>query len=558
MSDEVREITQRVTKRVGALGDEFEEAGWRNHFLDLSTYLMNRRGAYLLGRDYEPMRGGKMNKEIANGTPEEAVWTSAAGMMGGFTNPSTPWFVLQTEDIDLMKSKSAMAWLWRQQEKMYSVYSRSNWYQQLPQMYAELTVFGSAAMRMDAHLERGIHCTQHTIGSFYFSNGTDGFVDSVVYRYPRTVRQLEKLYGIEQLTQGTRDRFNAGDLDAYIRCVNVIEPNDGQDRKFVDWKGMRYRSITMEEDHGDHEMPLHMGGFEVFPTITPRTTRLANDPYGSSRGMRALPDARQLQLNELRGGEGLLKTLRPTLNVPSAKMRATVVAGQTNVYRGSRSDAIRPTFTTTFPYGENEDKIVKLENRLWRTLGADVHTTMQTLDATGNHNMTIPEIQARIAEKMSLLGPTHHSVHTEMLSPANDILYYNMGQQGMIDPPPPELEDVPLKVEFTSQLALSQRAQVTNGIMQLFGRAGDMAALGFPSVLDNLDEDEAIRTMAFGFLAPPNVVRDPEAVADFRRAQAEQARQQQQLEQQAMQAKSARDLAAAPVGDQNALEAVAA
>lgn len=557
MSDEVLEITKRALKRATSLGEEFEEAGWREHFLDLSTYLLNRSGAYLIDEDYDTQRGSKMNREINNGTPEDAVHTSAAGMMGGFTSPSIPWFVLAPVDEELIDSKPVAQWLWDQQSKMYDLFARSNWYQQIPQVYEELTTYGSAAMRMDQHLSRGVHCTQHTAGAFYLANGPDGFVDTVVYRHPRTVRQLEQIYGFDRLSKTTQDRFEAEDLDGYVKVLNIIEPNRGRDRSFADWKGMRYRSITVEQDIGDNEPPLRMGGFNIFPTITPRTSRHTDDAYGSSRGMRALPDARQLQLHEKRGNEGMIKTIRPTLNVPSSRARATVVAGRVNPYRGTNPNAIAPTFMTTFPFAENEAKIAKLEGRLRDVLGATVHTTLQTLDATGNHKMTVPEIQARIAEKMTLLGPTHHAVHTEMLFPAIDITYNYMSELGMLDDPPPELEDVPLKVEFTSQLALSQRAQVTNGIMTLFERAGVLEQMGWVGTLDNLDPDEAIRSMAPGHLAPPNVVRDEDAVAEFRQAQAQRQQALQQAEQDAMAAKTARDLSQAQLGDGNALEAVA-
>ena len=116
--------------------------------------------------------------------------------------------------------------------------------------------------------------------------------------------------------------------------------------------------------------------------------------------MRALPDARQIQLNEKRGGEALSKTLRPALNIPAGMRRATVSSGRYNTYHGADSQAVRPVFTTNFPYAESRSEIERIETRIKETVGSTAFQTFQILDSTGNHKMTIPEIQERKAEKL--------------------------------------------------------------------------------------------------------------------------------------------------------------
>lgn len=551
------EIMKRTRKREKALGDQVHEDGWRSHWDELSRFLLNRRGAFLTDREYDMRRGAKMNRAINNGSPEEAVHTSAAGMMGGFTSPSIPWFVLTPTDEDLLGYKPVASWLWRQQQRMYDVFNRSNWYATLPTMYQELTVFGTGAMRIDPHPVRGIHCTQHTIGSYYLANGTDGFCDTIFCRYPRTVGQLVDKFG-DRVSPRVKRLYDEDEVDKLIRIVNVVEPNKGHDRRYFDWRGMPYRTMTYEEEaESEDQPPLFIGGMEIFPTVTPRASRTEGEAYGSSRGMRALPDARQLQIQELRGSEALTKMLRPPLNVPSEKMRATVSAGQLNVYRGTKSDAVRPTFMTAFPYGENRQAVKDLELRLRDTLGASIHTMMQSLDATGNHKMTVPEIQERRAEKMTVLGPEHHSVHTEFLHPGINLTWEHMGIGGMLEDAPPELNGMELKAEFTSQLALSQRSHIVMGTMRAFENAGYLADLGFPEARDNLDADVAMEGMMSGILASPDVLRDPEKRDAMREERARANAEQARVEQMAIEAKAARDLGNAPMNGQNALEAVA-
>ena len=558
MSQDVIEIAHRAQSRIKALGDEVEEAGWRARWKDLNQYLLTGRGSYLEARDYEPRRATKVNSNINNGTPEEAIHTSSAGMMGGFTSPSSPWVILAMEDPELSKFKPVAEWLWDVQVRMYDVFARSNWYSVLPTMYEEITAFGTAAMRIDPHDDRTIHCTQHTIGSFYLANAVDGFVDTVVYRWPMTVRTAERLYGLDKLSQGTRELFEHEEFDKWVKIQNIVELNEGRDKKFLDWRGMKYRSITMEEEAEKDQAPLKMGGMELFPTVTPRTARRADQVYGTSRGMRALPNARKLQLLEMRGSEALTKLLRPTLNVPSNMMRATVAAGQLNVYRGTRSDVVRPTYTVdNFPYAATQDAIAKLENDLKDTLGASVHTPFATLDATGNHQMTIPEVAERRNEGLILLGPTHHSVHTELLHPAVGLIWEHMNLAGLIPPPPPDVVGKKLKPEFTSELALSARSRVSAGTVSLLNLAADLEENGYEGARDNFNVDAAMHGITPGFLAPPDVLRDEDARDEMRRERAAAIQEQIQAEQDAMSAKAGRDLAASPLGDGNALEAVA-
>ena len=109
-----------------------------------------------------------------------------------------------------------------------------------------------------------------------------------------------------------------------------------------------------------------------------------------------------------------------------------------------------------------------------------------------------------------------------------------------------------MKVEFTSQLALSQRNMVTQGIELLASQIASMEEF-YPGSVDLFKKDTAIRHMAGGFLAPPDVIADEGEVNAIRQAQAELQAEQAKMEQEAMQAKMARDLGGANVNTGTAL-----
>lgn len=558
LTDQIREILKRARSRVTALGDEYESSGWRNHHHDLERFLLNRRGKYLSQRDYEPNDGSKINSSINNSTPEEAIHVAGAGLMGGFTNPLVPWLQLIPLDEDLRDYKPALEYLWRVQAAMYEVLSASNWYLVLPQIYEEMIAFGVGAQRLDLHPARTLHCTQYTVGSFYLANGSDGMPDTVAYRYPRTVRDLVRRYGLDGVSQKTRDSYEKPqpELDRWVKCVNLIEFNEGRDRKFMDWRGMKFRAITYEEEAGEEEAPLKMGGHSRFPVVIPRTNRRAEEVLGSSRGARALPDARQLQTEEKRASEALAKEVNPAMNIPANLKRADLRQGGHNRYRGQRSDAIRRTFDMDFPYGKVQDTIARREGKLKDVLGATPFQQFKLLDATGNHHMTIPEVQARRNEEMVLLISTQQSIHQELLTPAIELVYDYMVLNGKLEDAPPDLSDMPLKIQFKSQIGLEQMAAIISNMQAFAAMAAELEENGYVGARDKIDVDVLIDESAPGYLLPPKMMRDEDQVEEIRAQRAEDLRVQREQDQQELDAKTARDLGAAPLGDGNALEAL--
>jgi hypothetical protein len=481
-------------------------------------------------------------------------------MMGGFTNPSIPWLHLVPEDQDLRDYKPAQDYLWRQQSFMNDILAASNWYLALPQVYEELIAFGMSALRIDLHPVNTIHCTQYTVGSFYIANGSDGAADTICYRYPRTVRNLVDTYGINNVSEKTRESYNkkVPELDRWVKCANLIEPNGSdRDRNFLDWRGMRYRSITYEEEATEEEPPLRLGGHNIFPVPVPRTNRRSDEVYSSSRGMRALPDARQLQTEERRGSEALSKVINPPMNIPANLRRADLRAGGQNRYRGQRADAIRPSIDTSgFPYDAVRDTILRRERRLEDILGASVFKQFQLLDETGNHNMTVPEVMERRSEKMQLLGPMQQSIHQELLTPAIELAWAHMATLDRLEEPPPELADMPLDIKFTSQLSLEQLSAITDSMRQFGLVLGEMNEL-YPGMSDRYDFDVAASEMSQGFVLPPKLMRDDDTVNEIRAQRQAAIEQERQMEQQAAEAKAVRDLGGAQLGGGTALDAVA-
>src|SRR5262249_34923595 len=125
-------------------------------------------------------------------------------------------------------------------------------------------------------------------------------------------------------------------------------------------------------------------------------------------------------------------------------------------------------------------------------------------------------------------------------------------RKGFIPPAPPELQGVPLRIEYISMMAQAQKMLGTANIERLLAVAGNAAAAA-PSVLDNIDMDEALRTLADNYGVPPKIIRTKDQVAKTRAAKAQQQADAQRAQMMAEAAKGASVLAGADMTNDNAL-----
>ncbi len=146
--------------------------------------------------------------------------------------------------------------------------------------------------------------------------------------------------------------------------------------------------------------------------------------------------------------------------------------------------------------------------------------------------MTATEFLGFQEEYLRQMGPNLGRIQSQGLAPLIARRYDILAQAGQIDPPPPELEEIPLQIEYTSPLAKMQKAaeakatlQFVTGMRQVADATGDMG------VMDNVDGDSVAAVLHDAMGPPPSVRRDPAAVEKLRQQRAQLAAQREQLAQ---------------------------
>lgn len=539
-------------QRFEQLKSEFTK--WQPALKEIATYIAPTCGFF---EGDMPNHGRAIDhKKVLDSTAERALGSLAAMMQSGLTSPARPWFRLGIAGTDADETDASREWLDICTRRMHEAFAKSNVYGALYSMYEECGAFGTAAFMLLEDFKTIIRARSFTVGEYYLGVGADGRVNTFARRYALTVGQLVEEFGIEKVTQSTRQMYEKKQVDTWVYCRHLIEPNEERTPDRMGVKGMEYRSIYWEEGAQENQF-LREGGFEEFPVMAPRwkLTR-SNDSYGRAPGWYVLGDTKMLQAQQKDKMIILAKIGRPpVVKDGSVQGNANTIPGGVSVTdstTGGADGGVRAAYQVQANLEQIEASISLTKQAIKEGLFGNLTMLMQELEG---QDKTAFEIAKRHEEKLLLLGPVLERLQSEGLGPMIERAFSIMLRTGAIPPPPPELEGLDLRVEYISLLAQAQQIVGTTAMSQVAGFAGSLAAAR-PDVLDNIDEDETLRAYAKMVGVPPKMMRSPEVVAKLRAARA---KAQQQAEQAAVAEKAvagAKVLSETKLGDNNALDAM--
>lgn len=544
-------------RRVAAMKNEAQS--WLPTWKNIKAYINPIRGFF----DDQPNKGPAIDhKTMLDGFPRRCARTLGSGMTSGMTSPARPWFRLGVDDPDLMELDSVKLWLDVVQERMMNVFSRSNIYGVLTSIYEEDGSFGTAAAIILEDPDTVIRGRNFTIGEYWLSTGPDGRVNGFARKYWRTVGQLVKLFGEENLSPSVLSAYKSTkDIDRWVAVIHLIEENDKRIPDRVDFKNMPYRSIQWEEG-SPQDCFLSIGGYESFPVVAPRwQTTTTADVYGKSCGWEALGDAKMLQKMVRKKLLGLDKVIDPPMQ------KDAMVSGEVNTLPGGVTTSsasvpnagVRPTYQIQIDLTAIDASIRETKEAIASTFYTDLFLMLMTME---RKQITAREIAERHEEKLLMLGPVLECLESELLDPLIDRTFAIMLRVGLIPEAPPELEGQDVKVEYISILAQAQKMVGTTAIEQVCAFVGQLAGIE-ASVVDKLDWDEAVETYAEMVGIPARILRSAEAVAAIREAKQEAQLKMQQAQAGMSGAETARTLSQAKIGQDDkgqnsALDAVMA
>jgi hypothetical protein len=135
-----------LLKRLGTL--ESQRQVWESHWQEIADYVIPRKADITKNRT----AGDKRTELIFDNTAIHAAEVLSASLHGMLTSASTPWFSLRFRNDALNMNDEAKEWLEGATDVMYQSFSRSNFQEQIHELYHDLVCFGTGVMAVEARI----------------------------------------------------------------------------------------------------------------------------------------------------------------------------------------------------------------------------------------------------------------------------------------------------------------------------------------------------------------------------------------------------------------------
>lgn len=515
-----------IKKRLASM--ESNRGTWEDHWQEILDYVMPRKADVSTIHS----KGEKRTDVLFDSTAITANTLLSASLQGTLTSPSLPWFSIKLRDKSINEDFNTQMWLEDTARRMYDAFNDANFNTEVHEMYLDLTSIGTGCLFVEEHKDGfgvgGIHFKTLHINEFYIQENNNGFIDTVYRKYKMSARQAVQEFGEDNLGDKVLDAAKHKP-EKEFSFIHAVEPTADYER------AMHGKSGTKLPVHSCHvciedKMKVRSGGYNEFPYLVPRWAKATGEIYGRSPSYNALPDIKTLNKAVEIGLKAWAKAIDPPLLVQDDGVVGRVRTTPAGITVIRNDGAIKPLQT-----GSNW-QITDMKETQLRTAIRQAYYSDQ-LQLQEGPQMTATEVQVRYELMQRLLGPTLGRFQSEFLNPLIERVFGIMFRAGALLPIPDAIQEAKMDIEYVGPLARSQRMEEAQAIDRLYQLAANVAQID-PSIMDNINHDEAIRMRATLLGVPKSILVSRDDVAEKREAQQQAAMEQQMLMAQQQQAQT--------------------
>ena len=509
------DLTKNLFKRFDKL--KSQRQNWEAHWQEVADYMMPRKADVTKTRS----KGDKRTELIFDSSPLQALELLAASLHGMLTNPSTPWFTLRFKEEDMDGEDEAKEWLESATDVMYAAFNRSNFQQEIFELYHDLITFGTAAMFIDEDEEDLLKFSTRHINEMYIAENDKGKIDTIFRKFKLSARSAYQKFG----DKASANILMKNQKDPYeeVEILHAVYPRSDFNPKKQDKSNMPYASVYMDYASGDE---LSVSGYKEFPFVVPRYLKASHEIYGRSPAMTALPDVKMLNEMSKTTIKAAQKQVDPPLLVPDDGFILPVrtVPGGLNFYRAGTRDRIEP-----LNIGANNPLGLNMEEQRRNSIRNAFYVNQLMMQQ--GPQMTATEVIQRNEEKMRLLGPVLGRLQSELLKPLIDRAFNILLRKNQFRPAPDFLAGKDIEIEYVSPLAKAQKSTELQSIMRAIEIMGSLSNVA--PVFDHINMDKLVRHLA-DIVGVPQKILKPQSQLNAERQQKEQ-QQQQMMQMQQLQ-----------------------
>ena len=519
------DLTKELLSRFDRL--EGQRQNWETHWQEVADFMQPRKADVTKRRS----RGDKRMERIFDSSPIQAVELLAASLHGMLTNPSTPWFTLRFKDEEIDNDDEAKLWLESSTDAMYTAFNRSNFQQEIFELYHDLITFGTAAMFIEEDDDDIVKFSTRHINEIFIAENDKGRIDTIYRKFKISARAAIQKFG-EAVSSDVQTKAKKDPYEE-IEILHAVYPRADFNPNKKDKGNMPFESVYLEHKNGNE---LSVGGFREFPFVVPRYLKASNEIYGRSPAMTALPDVKMLNEMSKTTIKAAQKQVDPPLLVPDDGFLLPVrtVPGGLNFYRSGTRDRIEP-----LNIGANNPLGLNMEQQRRDSIRAVFYVNQLMMQQ--GPQMTATEVIQRNEEKMRLLGPVLGRLQSELLKPMIDRCFAILLRNNQFAQAPEFLSGQDIEIEYVSPLAKAQKGTELSSITRAIEILGSLANVA--PVFDYINFDALVKHVADLVGVPQKVLKLQSQVNAEREQAAQQQQEMAQMQQLQQVAKAGGDIA---------------
>lgn len=452
---------------------------------------------------------------LLDATSLHAVEALSGGIFTDLTNPANPWCAYTIEDHDLAGWYPVRSWLEAVSRIATATLSpsRSPFYAHAPQWFADMACFGPGVLFCEeaddfsSFIDRVI-----PLAECYFAYDVKDRLERVHRKFRLSKRKLvQKFPDLEGRAHDRQD----------YTVLHAVFPNPDYRPAAPGRLGMRWASVYLVMEIDDFE---RVGAYHDMPYQVVEWSRRGEKNYARGAAMRAVPDVLTLQTMQKAILTAANFAADPVKLSASEELVAITDIAPGAWLSGAISEAGKP-LVQALPMGGEVRLTGEMAERYRQQIRDALYFSLMTL--VNRPQMTATEVLGFQEERLRQMAPNLTRIQVTGLSPFLFRRFSLLQRAGRLPPPPQELVDQPLQVDYLSPMARAQKATRGRATLNLLQGTAQIAAFD-PTVADNIDGDAAFRVLHDAFGADVAIMNDPRLVAQRRQARA--AAQQKQAD----------------------------
>lgn len=515
MADRESELAGRICRRFEQL--KSDRGTWEDHWQDIADLVLPNRD---FTRD-KNSPGSTRRQYIFDSTAPTSADRLAGSLGGLLINPALVWFMLRTADDEINEKDRVRAWLQEVSFRLLWLFNtpRFGFYTSMHEALLDLVTFGTSVIRNE-NSSSTLSYESMPLGCNFIDEDNEGRVDTLYREFEFNAMQAAQEFGLSNLPDGIQRKHQDGKFDEKFTFVQAVMPRRERDVMKVTGRNKAYASIVVAISE---KKLVHEGGFNEFPFIVSRWSKMVGEKYGRSPAMSTLPEIKMVNAMSRTLIVAAEKQADPPLMVPDDGFLSpfSTIPGGLNYYRAGTKELARP-LDNNARVDIGHEMIEQRRETIRRAFYLDMFE-LPIID-----RMTATEVQQRQREKQQTLNPVLSRLHAELLTPIINRAFNALIKANAVPPVPQELAGRDLTVEFQSPLALAQRASESAGFTQWLALMAPLLETD-PLALSNIDNDEVAHWAKGMFNVPQRIFRSRQEVNEAREAHRQQQEAQQQI-----------------------------